>query len=366
MSLKISICAACLLTATALRALAAEIVGYWALTNGPESSLSSEADGVLYGGAEFVDGAVSLDGETGFVLLDPAPALQPTTGGMFYAIWLKWESEAARPMRVLGRFKAAGDERGYSLLLVDNRAFVFFSSDGSAGEAVLKASVDPIRTTGQWQHIAIVFDSSRHADPISLYVDSVRVDLLAIQAPDVLSVHDAAAALVVGTYGVEINDEGATGATNCFRGSLSQFVLGRGAASWEQVGALYRLGRNAAAAEVLRCFREEEAESADGDPPVSSSLDLPPPPAPSGGPEPGGRPDTIYVDMSGDDSFDGAHRAVVDRANGIGPKRTIQAGLRAGSAAGCQVHVNPGVYVEGPIVMPSGTRVVFEGRVELH
>ena len=231
-----------------------KIIAYWPLAANAVEMLGTNLVGNLKNGASFSDSAVKLDGKADYVNFGNSSALSMTGStctafpGISCCLWLKAE-QSCGPMRVLGKFNAAGNNREYSVFIgPDDRLWMFFSDDGSSARrhSTRKATGKHVIEGNQWQHLAVTWNATQGCDDVSCYINAAELPLCELVSAGIGSIHTGSADLTLGAYNifnVSCDRWQKEIVQNSFKGYMSQFVLCRGALTDLEVNEIYMLGR---------------------------------------------------------------------------------------------------------------------------
>ena len=224
-----------------------KLVAWWPLANDAQEMLFGGPDGLLRGGARFRQGALKLDGRTGYVGFGNDPVLS-SPAGLAWSVWLNPEDCHGQD-RILGKFQSAGDKREYcGFLGPGGRLWAMVSADGTldGNRTVWRSTVWPAVSPGHWTQAGMSWQGPEGADGLKLYVDGHRAWSWAWGPDWVTNMHGGAAELTVGAFDVK-------GPTLCqaFKGAVAQLVLCREALTDLEMRELYLLGRTGDLVEYL-------------------------------------------------------------------------------------------------------------------
>ncbi len=179
------------------------LVGYWNFdeqggTTAADSSGNDE-DGILLGNASLSGGVLTLDG-TGDAVRVPAANGGPLdiygeNAELTLSAWVY--ADNLNTLRYIIAKRNAYDYSAlqYGLYVSTDGLLHFITSNGSNGEATSSTAL----TTGQWHHVAVVYDGTGSYGQVAIYIDGV--DVTNPSDNTCHPIHHAASDLYIGACG---------------------------------------------------------------------------------------------------------------------------------------------------------------------
>ena len=245
-----------------------KILAYWPLATNAIEALGIGLDGEPKHGASFADSAVVLDGKNDYINFGN-DSLLSVKENLSWCLWLNpavsAEDDDFGLRRILGKYQTKGNNREHATHLAPNgRVWTFLSDNGTASRShtILRTIKNRTLKNGEWQHLAITWDSTNSAVGVSCYVNGIEQALRSQTAAGITNLHTGTADLTLGAYAIRkpgragpkntlpsshpdnaASSKEKENVINSFKGSMAQLILCQGVLSDLEVREIHFLGR---------------------------------------------------------------------------------------------------------------------------
>ena len=214
--------------------------GYWPLVSNTVRLLGNAPAGQLTNGACFADSALSLSGSA-FVDFGAAPGIE-SPAAFSWGLWIQ-PAVSNVEQRLLGRFRADGNQRSHAAFLDPAmHLWLFVSDDGSAdeGHALARVSDEPVAEPGEWIHLAAVWNGTTATAPLTAYVNGSPVIMTTAMTAPITLVHTGSVDFTLGAFDLDPADPASV--SNTFQGAMNGLVFAAAPFDPVEVRELYCLG----------------------------------------------------------------------------------------------------------------------------